>query len=160
MSDAPSWVAVGVSVAALAWTAWVDYRTRKEARRATAREEQAVIDGAISRVVANWAATRLKEVTFFGDPNLEKLKESAHRWRDLTREPLAAVPATSRVYELINQTVKAVSEFEAVIDPMREEPGNFNPNTVQNALTRMQSTVWESINQLNTLKGSNFRGTS
>ena len=32
VSDAPSWVAVGVSVAALGWTAWVDYRTRQETK--------------------------------------------------------------------------------------------------------------------------------
>jgi len=122
MSDAPSWVAVSVSVAALGWTGWVDYRTRQEARKAAAHQNQAAVDGAISRIVAQWAVTRLREITWHIDQNLKGLKESATRWRRSCTEPLATlatIPETSRAQELIKNTVKAMSEFEAVIDPMR-----------------------------------------
>jgi hypothetical protein len=161
VSDAPSWVAVGVSLAALGWTAWVDYRTRQETRRAAARQDQAVIDGAISRVVANWAATRLKDFTVSGDPTLEVLeglKQSTHRWRLSCAEPLAVASETSLVYKLINQTVKAVSEFDGVIDPMRNRTIVIDGNAVQNALTRMQDTVQDSIHQLSAYKGHISRG--
>ena len=160
MSDAPSWAAVGASVVALGWAAWVDYRTRREARKAAADKAQGAVDGAISRVVAQWAVTRLRDITWAIDPDLKALKESASRWRQGCAEPLASVSETPRVYELINQTVKAVSEFEGVIDPMREGKVDFDGNVVQNALTRMQSTVWESIHQLIAVKGSTSRGTA
>ena len=160
VSDAPSWVAVGVSAAALLWAAWVDYRTRQETKRAAALQEQVKIDGAISRVVANWAATRLREVTYYGDPELEELKKSAQRWRVDCKEPLAVVSGIPRVYDLIGQTVKAVSGFEEVIDPMRGGKMVFDQNVIQMALTRMQNAVWESINKLNELKTPARRGTA
>jgi hypothetical protein len=159
VSDAPSWVAVGVSVAALLWAAWVDYRTRQETKRAAALQEQAKIDGAISRVVANWAATRLREVTYYVDPDLEELKNSAQRWRVDCREPLAVASGISRVYDLIDQTIKAVSGFEEVIDPIRGGRIVSDSSVVQMALTRMQNAVWESIYKLNELKGPTSQGT-
>jgi hypothetical protein len=89
---------------------------------------------------------------------LEELKESASRWRQGCSEPLAIVPDTSRAHQLIRETVKAVSEFEGVIDPMREGKIEVDATAVQDALVRMQNTVWESINELNTLKAFTSQG--
>ena len=139
MSDAPGWAAVGVSCVALAWTAWVDRRTRVEAKTAAAQREQAAIDGAIARVVAQWGATRLKEVTWFLDSNLDELKQSALRWREGCREPLAILPQNSRAHELVTETVRAVSAFEGVIDPMREGKSPVDGTAGQEAMTRLQT---------------------
>lgn len=154
MSDAPAWVAVVVSVVALAYTFWVDQRLRREARKAAADKRQADIDDAISRVVAQWGVTNLKDVNWHIDSNLQELKDSALRWRQGVAEPLAKVPDTSRAHELISKTVKAVSDFERVIDPMREEKVERNWFAVQDAMSDMQNTVWGSINTLTALKRS------
>jgi hypothetical protein len=154
MSDASSWAAVGVSIVALGWTAWVDYRTRRESRKVAVEQKHAAVDGAISRVVAQWAVTRLRDITYNIDSNLDGIKKSAQRWRQGCAEPLAIIPQTSHAYELIRNTVTAVSEFEGVIDPIREGKLPVDATAIQDALTSMQNAVWGSIHQLTALKDS------
>jgi hypothetical protein len=168
VSDAPTWVAVGVSVVALVWTAWIDYRTRQEERNAAARQEQAAIDGAISRVVAQWTTNRrLKEGTWPNHQSPEELKKnlvalskSASRLRRSCIEPLAIVPKTLPAHGLITKTVEAVSEFEGVIDRMLKEETKVNGIAIQDAMAHMKETVGESIEQLNALRGSSSQGDS
>jgi hypothetical protein len=150
MSDVPTWAAVGVSCVALAYTARVDHQRRRDAKR----QELAVIDGAIARVVAQWAVTRLREVTWSVDPNLEELKESAARWRDSCRDPLTILPQESRAHALVEDTVKAASAFERTIDPMRAGGIPVDSNAVQEGLTNLQSTISDAVSKLNAGRSS------
>ncbi|MER6145738.1 hypothetical protein ABT174_37980 [Streptomyces sparsogenes] len=101
----------------------------------------------------------MKEITWALDANLEEVKKSAARWRQACKESLQALPQNNKAYDLVMQTVRAASDFETVIDPMRHQTVPFDANKVQTALTRLQSTVWESINELNTLSDKEkYRG--
>lgn len=156
MSDVPAWAAVGVSFAALLWTARVDHQRRNDAKR----QDQAVIDSAIARVVAHWGATRLKDVTWSGDPIMDELKQSAKSWRDGCLEPLTVLPHGSREHELVEETVEAASAFEKIIDPMRAGSDPVDTNAVQEGLTNLQTTIWTAINKLTALNASAERSTS
>jgi hypothetical protein len=142
-----------VSCAALAWTAVVDRQRRLDAKR----QEQAVIDGAIARVVAHWGVTRLRTVTVPGDPILDELKQSAKSWRDSCLEPLAVLPQDSRAHELIEKTVEAASAFERIIDPMRAGHEPVDANALQNGLTELQATISDAINKLTALSRTRAR---
>jgi len=145
VSDVPAWAAVGVSCAALLWTARVDRQRRNDAKR----HDQAVIDSAIARVVAHWGVTRLKDVTWSGDPIMDELKQSAKSWRDGCLEPLTVLPRGSREHELVEETVEAASAFEKIIDPMRAGSDRVDASAVQEGLTNLQKTIWTAISKLN-----------